>query len=255
MTAVLHVNKQAFEVEAILLDKDGTLLQFLPLWGTWAGIMTSLVVESIQVLDKSVDIAPSSLLGIELDEQQRVIGYDVQGPLSMAAVPEIEGALAWQLYVRGMPWNQAMQRIREMEAVAGAELERERPAIPLPGLFPFLNRCAEVGVPLAVVTADQTVEAVKHLQWLGVADHFQVIMGRERVVNGKPAPEIVFKTCELLGVRPEKTVLIGDTAGDMQTGRLADVAVTIGIGEATLAGADVMIRSYEELRIEHSVRH
>lgn len=255
MTAVLQVNNREMEIDAILFDKDGTLLQFLPLWGTWAGIMTSLMAESIQALGKGADIAPESLLGVELDEQKRVVAYDLGGPLSIASIPEIEGALAWQLYTRGVPWNQALQRVREIRAAADEEVERKRPTMPLPGLLPFLSRCMEAGLPLAVVTADQTAEAVKHLQWLGVADCFKAVMGRDRVINGKPSPEIVYKACELLGVLPARTVLIGDTAGDMQTGRLAGVGLTIGIGGEALAGADVMIRSYDELRIGHSVLH
>ncbi|MDP4095811.1 HAD family hydrolase [Paenibacillus sp. P96] len=254
MTAVLQLNSYEVEVDAILFDKDGTLLQFLPLWGTWAGVMTSLMVGSIQALGKGVDFTPESLLGVELDGMSRVTGYDLQGPLAIASIPEIEGALAWQLYTRGMSWNQAVQRVREIRAAADAEVERERPVVPLPGLMAFLSRCMEADIPLAVVTADQTAEAVKHLEWLGVADRFGVIMGRDQVINGKPSPEIVFKTCELLGVLPARTVLIGDTAGDMQTGRLAGVSLTMGIGAGeTLAQADVMIRSYDELRIGQSV--
>ncbi|MFM9279310.1 HAD family hydrolase [Paenibacillus jiagnxiensis] len=250
MTAVLRVKAREIEIDAILFDKDGTLLQFLPLWGTWAGVMTSLMTDSIQALGKDTEFAPESLLGVELDGQKRVVGYDLGGPLSIASIPEIEGALAWQLYNRGMPWNQAMQRVREIRSAADEELKRERPVVPLPGLSSFLSRCSAAGLPLAVVTADQTAEAAKHLQWLGVADCFKAIMGRDQVVNGKPSPEIVYKACELLGVQPARTVLIGDTAGDMQTGRLADVGLTIGIGKEVHEEADVMICSYDELRIE-----
>jgi phosphoglycolate phosphatase len=258
VTAVLRVKTREIEIDAILFDKDGTLLQFLPLWGKWAGVMTSLMTESIRTLGKVLDFEPKLLLGVELDEKFQVTDFDLQGPLSIASIPEIEGALAWQLYTRGMSWNQAMQRVREIRIMADEEVERERPVVPLPGLLSFLSRCTEAGLPLAVVTADQTAEAVKHLQWLGVADGFKAIMGRDRVINGKPSPEIVYKVCELLDVQPARTVLIGDTAGDMQAGRLAGVGLTIGIGEEVLAEADVMICSYAELRIkrfEHSVFH
>ncbi|MFB5676379.1 HAD family hydrolase [Paenibacillus terreus] len=250
MTAVLQVKTREIEIDAILFDKDGTLLQFLPLWGKWAGVMTSLMTESIRTLGKGMDFESKLLLGVELDERSQVTGFDLQGPLSIASIPEIEGALAWQLYTRGMSWNQAIQRVRVIRAAADEEVERERPVVPLPGLLSFLSHCTEAGLPLAVVTADQTAEALKHLQWLGVADRFKAIMGRDRVINGKPSPEIVYKACELLGVKPARTVLIGDTAGDMQTGRLAGVRLTIGIGGEPLAEADVMIRSYDELRIE-----
>ncbi|USB34124.1 HAD-IA family hydrolase [Paenibacillus sp. YPG26] len=247
----LKVSGREYEVDGILFDKDGTLLEFLPLWGGWAGLMADQVAGAISSGEFPVpNEAKREWLGLEMDDQGRVTGYDREGPLSIASIPEIEGILAWQLYKHGWAWNEAIALIRSFRVKAAQDMERERPVIPVQGLPGFLDQCSRLSVPLGVVTADQTAEAVKHLNWMRIKGRFKTIIGSDLVSEGKPSPEIIFKACRDLGISPDKAALIGDTGGDMQMGRDAGVAVTIGIGSGgRLPDAKEMISTYDSLII------
>ncbi|WP_433945754.1 HAD family hydrolase [Paenibacillus sp. SN-8-1] len=247
----LIVSGREYEVDGILFDKDGTLIEFLPLWGGWAQIMTDQVAAAIRSGEFPVPLeVRCEWLGIEMDEQGQITGYDLGGPLSIASIPEIEGILAWQLYKHGLAWNEAIAKIRNFRMKASQYIERERPVFPVQGLQGFLGKCNELGVPLGVVTADQTDEAVKHLSLIGIDGYFKTIIGSDLVSEGKPSTEIVYKACRELGIAPNRTVLVGDTGGDMQMGFDAGMAVTIGINRnGSLIGAKETITSYDALII------
>ena len=57
--------------------------------------------------------------------------------------------------------------------------------------------------------------------------------------QGKPAPDMILKACDLAGVLPEETVYVGDQRTDAQAGSRAGVGGT----ELLDAGADVIVDS------------
>ena len=71
---------------------------------------------------------------------------------------------------------------------------------------------------------------------------FEKIITGAEVENGKPAPDIVRKGAEALGIDPEEAVLIGDSDLDVQAGKAAGCTV-IGLG----IEADYTIRCLPEL--------
>jgi phosphoglycolate phosphatase len=88
------------------------------------------------------------------------------------------------------------------------------------------------------------------LSGLGVADAFRAVLGGDEGPR-KPAPDGLLGLCAALGVAPDRALLVGDSAVDLETGRAAGVrvcAVTWGLGEhAALAGADYLCRTPSEL--------
>jgi haloacid dehalogenase superfamily, subfamily IA, variant 3 with third motif having DD or ED/haloacid dehalogenase superfamily, subfamily IA, variant 1 with third motif having Dx(3-4)D or Dx(3-4)E len=249
--ATLLAGGRAYDVDGILFDKDGTLLDFLALWGTWAdclygGLRAGLAARGVDWRLEEW----TGLLGTFHAADGTMTGFDRGGPFAMGSIDDVTAILAGQAYRRGLPWNEALELVRICRKQADAELDRMRPVRALPGLHRFLEQCALRGLPLAVVTADDTQEARKHLDWLGIDRYFADIIGNDRVSRGKPDPEMVRLACASLGIEPSRTALIGDTAGDMQMGKAAGVRLTIGIGASDgLPGADVVISDYDALTI------
>jgi phosphoglycolate phosphatase len=247
--ATLLAGGRAYEIDGILFDKDGTLLDFLSLWGSWVDslynrVRTGLAARGIEWrMDEW-----TGLLGTFHTSDGQMIGFDRNGPFAMGTIDEVTAILAGKAYQCGLPWNEALELIRNCCRQADAELERTRPVRALSGLLRFLDQCAQRGLLMAVVTADGTMEARKHLHWLGIDHYFADIIGNDRVSRGKPDPEMVHLACDSLGIEPSRTALIGDTAGDMQMGKAAGVRLTIGIGASgNLPGADIFISDYDAL--------
>lgn len=249
----IHVQNSIIPCRGILFDKDGTLLDFMALWSDWALTLTRLVEGHLTVMGAETTVPEGRLLGLILNQDGEMTGYDKKGPLAMGTEEEVTAILAWQLYVAGVPWNEALLQVRTFSAAAMQILEKKRNAIPLPGLVSFLSSCERAGIRLGVVTSDTTEEALKHLDWMGIRKFFGSIVGRDRVAKGKPDPEMAELAMGELGLSAETCVIVGDSNADMMLGKLAGVRGSIGISSDAdaadyLVDADWIVRDYTALR-------
>jgi phosphoglycolate phosphatase len=253
--AVLHIDGVSVPCRGILFDKDGTLLDLLATWGTWADLMLEGLGTQLALAGSgpasSTDLA--LVLGTAHDAAGKVTGYDPAGPLSMATAEETTGILAWQLYSAGVPWNEAVTRVTALAKEAMNELRRRRTATAMPDLLPFLQQCTAASLRLGVVTSDHSQTTAEQLEWLGISGYFHTIVTRDRVMHGKPAPEMAETACRELGLLPEDTVIIGDSNADMQLGRGAGLRLAVGISPngsaAHLLDADIVINGFRQLRL------
>ncbi|MEF8878843.1 MAG: HAD-IA family hydrolase [Candidatus Thermoplasmatota archaeon] len=62
----------------------------------------------------------------------------------------------------------------------------------------------------------------------GLKKFFDVIITSDHVGMGKPDPEMIFKACSELDVKPENCLLVGDTDSDVKAGHAAGCKV-VGI--------------------------
>jgi 2-phosphoglycolate phosphatase len=99
-----------------------------------------------------------------------------------------------------------------------------------PGIGEML---AGLGGLKSTATTKSSETARQVLELFGLARHFDHIQGTDGFPS-KPAPDVVLKSLDRLGVRPEDCLLVGDAAPDMEAGRRAGVrtcAVTWGYGD------------------------
>ncbi|BCG58334.1 HAD family hydrolase [Paenibacillus sp. URB8-2] len=251
---LLHVNGISVPCKAILFDKDGTLLDLMEMWGTWAESVLRDMETHLALAGSGFTGDKSLLLGTVQDAKGRITGYDPGGPLPMATVEQTYGILAWQFYAAGVPWNDAVTRVMGIAKDAMNGLRERRSARPLPGLLPFLRQCQEVSLRMGVVTSDESQTTAEHLEWLGISGYFGSVVTRDRVRKGKPAPEMAETACRELGALPEETVVIGDSNADMQMGRGAGLRLAIGISSAAgtaehLTDADIVVRDFTQLSV------
>ncbi|WP_018975820.1 HAD family hydrolase [Saccharibacillus kuerlensis] len=248
------VGEQAIECEAIVFDKDGTLLDFMELWGRWADDMLKQAEEKLNAVGGDWTGSAEKTFGVKRGPDGRIADYDRSGPLALATAEEMTGLLAWQLYGAGIPWHESVDAVRSFVSAAEEHLERDRPVRPLPGLPRLLQEAREAGIKLAVATSDTTASAVKHLRWAGLDLFFDCITGRDLVQEGKPAPDLTLEACRRIGVETRHTIVIGDGGADMEMARRAGAALCIGIApigmpRKHLQSADLIIADYNEVKI------
>jgi HAD superfamily hydrolase (TIGR01509 family) len=82
----------------------------------------------------------------------------------------------------------------------------------------------------------------------------RVLVGADDVARGKPAPDGYLQAAAALGVRPERTVVLEDTAAGVQAGRAAGATV-IGLCTTftTVAGCDYLVPDLRAIRVVGSV--
>lgn len=122
-------------------------------------------------------------------------------------------------------------------------------------LFPTARPCIErlaQDVPLAIASGSLRGEIEHILSANGLRHHFQVIVGADDVLAGKPAPDSYVQAVAALGVAPTRAVAIEDSPWGLQSARGAGLR-TIGIStsypKAALTDADTVIDSLDEVSL------
>ena len=121
-----------------------------------------------------------------------------------------------------------------------------------PGAREALDRMRDAGLKMAVLTNKPVRFSRDLLQGLGVAGHFALVYGGNSFETKKPNPEGLDKIMAELGARPERTLVVGDSAVDVRTARNAGAlacGVTWGFQPETLAEEtpDWVVGTIEEL--------
>lgn len=92
-----------------------------------------------------------------------------------------------------------------------------------PGVQQALDRLHEAGVMLAVLTNKPVRFSQAILDGLGLGGHFRRVYGGNSFEEKKPHPMGLRRIMEELGAPPERTLMVGDSAVDVQTARNAGV--------------------------------
>ncbi len=79
------------------------------------------------------------------------------------------------------------------------------------GVKEILQYLSEKKVLIGLATSTKQDRAVKYLTDHDIYRYFDVLVFGDMVQNGKPAPDIYLKACELLSVKPEETVAVEDS--------------------------------------------
>ncbi len=121
-----------------------------------------------------------------------------------------------------------------------------------PGVAESLRRLRAAGKRLAVLTNKPVRFSRDLLRGLGIGDHFSVVYGGNSFETKKPHPEGLEKLMAELDARPAETMVVGDSAVDVQTARNAGAwscGVTYGFQPETFAECppDLLVDRLEQL--------
>jgi beta-phosphoglucomutase family hydrolase len=114
-----------------------------------------------------------------------------------------------------------------------------------------------MGRRIAIVTSSKNCDAV--LEAAGIQDLFDARVdgnvSTEKKLAGKPAPETYEEAARMLGVPPERSVVIEDAISGVQAGRAGGFGLVIGVARGDdpevlrESGADIVVRDLVELSL------
>jgi HAD superfamily hydrolase (TIGR01509 family) len=107
-------------------------------------------------------------------------------------------------------------------------------------------------VPLALASNSSRELVDTALATARLSDAFDAIVTSDDVTDGKPAPDIYLLACQRLGVRPEDSLALEDTASGIAAAKAAGLACIAvpQFAETDVTEADRVIDSLEELLAE-----
>ncbi len=220
--------------EAVLFDKDGTLLDFQRTWGPW----TAQVVD--QLADGDLALVQEMSLAWGLDyENQRILPDSI---VIAGTVGQVAGAI-----VPHRP-DMTLDQMIDFLDLTGAQAT----GVPVIPLSPFLDELAELDLVVGVATNDSEATARSQLRELDIEHRFEFIAGYDSGFGGKPAPDMCLAFSDYMGISPADVVMVGDSSHDLEAGRAAGmqtVAVLTGPADSDelVALADVVLGDISEL--------
>lgn len=181
----------------ILFDLDGTLID-----------STEAILESFRhalgVHDVGLDVSDAMITSL--------IGYTLEDMFAGVGIPAQRVDVhvkSYKLYYR--------------------EISRQKTVL-LPKAFEAIQE-ASTFARLGIVTTKTGLYSGELMEHFGVMEYFEVLIGREHVINPKPHPEPIFTALEKMGGSVTSVWMIGDTRLDIEASHRAgigSVAVTSG---------------------------
>ena len=123
---------------------------------------------------------------------------------------------------------------------------------PIPGAVEFV-KWAAASYRMALATSATPRNRAAALQTLGIADCFESLVDTARFERPKPDPEIFQVAMQDLKLTPVDCWIIEDSLPGVRAGKAAG-CITVGITTTfdstslSTAGADVIVKSFHELR-------
>jgi phosphoglycolate phosphatase len=229
-------------IEAVIFDKDGTLEDS-------HNFLRELAQRRSRLVDAQIPgVGDPLLMAFGVCDRATL---DPKGLMAVGSRAENIIAAAAYIAETGRSWYEALEVARNAFTEADRTFERTPENSPLvPGTVEILQQFSTVGLKLGILSAATTQEVQKFVERHQLRSYFKLEMGVSSQGPFKPSPDLFLKACAALGVSPENTVMVGDSALDMQMARQAKAAGAIAVcrqGES-LDGADVAIAHFEELK-------
>jgi phosphoglycolate phosphatase len=225
-------------MRGILLDKDGTIIDY---WRTWVPVNreaalyaargnAALAAELLRLGGQDPDtdrITPGALLAAgDLTDIVETFARHADVASAAELVPGIT-----RIFVQG--------GARHSELIAGAEAA--------------LQELQRRGFRLGIATNDSAAGMEASLAPHSVLPRFDFLAGADSGYGAKPGPGMVVAFCAAQGLNPAEVAVVGDAVHDLAMGRAAGVGLTVGVlsgtsGREDLAPlADIVIESIAEL--------
>lgn len=195
-------------LELVLLDLDGTLLDTIPDLANAANHMRA---------DLGLPPLPLALLATYVGK-----GMQVLVRRAMTGDTRLDGPLP-------EGFDHALARFQHhYRRLNGADTRL------YPGVIDGLDAMQAQGLPLAVVTNKPHAYTPPLLARMGLDRYFPIVICGDTCARKKPEADPLLHACQLAGVAPAATVMIGDSINDAQAARAAGcaaLAVSYGYNE------------------------
>ena len=199
------------QYEAIVFDKDGTLIDF---HDTWLPVYQHAALE---FAGNNTGLARDLLVkhGYNPDSQSFL------GGSLLAAGTNDDIAKAWSRLLPNKVDSRHLNRIFQQQVTQSA--------VAVPELKQTVCRLKSFGIKLGITTSDSYTGIENSLQAFDVLQYFDFLCGYDSGHGVKPEAGMVLAFCESVSVAPQQTIVVGDNRHDIEMGRNAGAGLCVGV--------------------------
>lgn len=187
--------KKIFNINAVLFDMDGILVDSEPLWEQSERESMAYYGVDYDEFFRQYDLTTT---GVRIDQVVEI--YCSLIPQFNISPPELTNRII----------NTVIDKIKSAKPI-------------LPGVKQALTLCHDLGLKVGLASSSpmRVIETVTNC--LNIADQFEVLVSAEKLAYGKPHPEVYLVAAQKLGVKPLNCVTIEDSLAGMIATRAASM--------------------------------
>ncbi|MEX0269415.1 HAD family hydrolase [Leptolyngbyaceae cyanobacterium UHCC 1019] len=231
-------------IEAVIFDKDGTLANS-------HHFLRNLAQKRARLIDAQIPGVQEPLLmafGIESDR--------LNSAGLMAVGTRLENEIAAAAYVAetGRDWLESLSIVQSAFTEADRVFDRKADNTPLyEGAKELMQAIAQASLKIGILSSDTTANVQDFVDKYELNSLVQLAMGTDTGLS-KPNPELLRQACAALDVLPERAIVIGDSAADIEMACAAKAAGCIGvmwepINRASLKQANALVQTFATIQI------
>ena len=231
-----------FKPQAIIFDKDGTLIDFDFMWGGWTIYLANQLQQA-----SGLDVRQGLCQAFGVDESTN----KVLAGGKLAAMPM---SLLYNLTVEvmqsfGLDTNDATKIVEQAWCIPDPVML----AKPFTDLRALFSQLTEQGIKVAIATADDRAPTQAMIDAFDIGEYISCMICADDGVPSKPAPDMALTLCAQMNVKPADVMIIGDTTSDLKMARAAGAGLAVGVlsgvssAKDLIGLADVLFESIDEL--------
>jgi phosphoglycolate phosphatase-like HAD superfamily hydrolase len=211
-------------VGLVIFDKDGTLIELYHYWSQLVALRARFICEALG-LGKEHEAGLRWALGVD----ERAGRLRPEGPVGLQKREIVLKAATG--YLGGIGHRDILrlceQAFERADEISSGDLSRF--IRPIRGAVSLMGALRDRGCRVALATVDVSRRARLAMEFMGVSDTLDLVVGGEEVARSKPDPEMIHIILDRLGVARSQAVMVGDALNDVQMGANAGLKASIGV--------------------------
>ena len=231
-----------FRAQAIIFDKDGTLIDFDAMWGGWALYLAEQLhrASGIQVRDALCDA-----FGYD-QASKKVLAHGMMAASPMGKLRQLTVEV---MQAQGLSAEQAERVVDEGWCIPDPVISAKQ----FTDTWALFSKLHQQNIKIGIATSDDRAPTQAMIEAFDIEDFITTMVCSDDGIPAKPAPEMVTTICQRMNIEPSKVMVIGDTTSDLKMGRAAGAGLVVGVLSGVSAAkdlipfADVIIDSVDDL--------
>lgn len=209
------------DVDAVVFDKDGTLID---VHQTWGPAMACTIAELVD--DPVGRQRAAAAIGVDLLAGSLTIDSPVIAESNGEIAARIAEALDW-------PVAETALRLEELATLHVGDAVQ-----PLAGVTEMLASLRATGLWVGLATNDGGASAARQLTSLGWRHYFDSVIGYDSGFGAKPEPGMLLASAQRAACSMDRLVMVGDTATDVRAANSAGCRVVV-VGPRPVGDIDI----------------
>ena len=241
---------QIDNIETVLFDKDGTIIDLHYFWGKMTEMRANKVIKKYKIPQENFSKI-CHFLGYDLNTKKMLS----DGITALYSRPKIIEIFKENLEEFGI--ISSTEDIENIFDSVSAKFYKNMSEYtkPIKEAIDFIKELYQAGVKLGIVTSDSIESTKLTLKHYGWEKYFDVVIGRESSEFTKESGEPTKLALKTLNATPKTTIMIGDAPMDYVSAKNAEVNITILVATGQIKKEELettspfVVNSLSEIKI------